>query len=145
MILMPWIPEPLIYWEGERKVYGVLVLEGVEVTGENYLLFHDSKILSLIERDPDPERLFENLIPNWQRTEESNPKKLFDLLKGSGGTLWQGSRTLVNEYLRKHMKLPELIEHLGLLNLPKEEKPSLHEFRKELMQLTLLEYLEMTT
>ena len=134
-----------MYWDYPRKVLGTLVPDGAKVTGDNYHLYHDQKVIDLISKAEAPETLFENLLPiGCERVKEKNPEKLFDWLKGQGGPGWDGHRSFMSLHLRNEQSLKELKQSLPIDLNEREDPPNQRQFLNELKDLSLWEYLELT-
>lgn len=143
--LVPWLPKGLMHWDYPRKVFGLLLPEGVKVTADNYILYHDQKVTDLLAKEDEPQHWLENMLPRgWERKQVKSPQELFQWLDGEGDPVWRGDRTFLDLYLKKQMSLKELLHLLPLDLEEKEPLPSPRQFQRELRDLTLPGYLELT-
>ncbi len=140
---IPWLPKELQEWIYPRLVLGLLIPKAAKVTGENYHLYHQNKLLNLLKKTKVPERQWtlEDLM-KWEPVQpEPKPEDLLEQL------LWvdhlrslRGPAVLFQEYLRGKLDLEDLKPHL---ELGYQEKISEKQFQKELKDLSLREYLEL--
>ena len=110
----PWLPEELKGYEVARKLLGLLENPKVKVSGENYHLYHQEKVLNLLKkRGEDPQRVLEDLLPRgWVYEEKAKPQQVLELLLQD--PTWTRPKVLFQQYLRKNMNLRELKQDLGL-------------------------------
>ncbi|GAF87874.1 unnamed protein product [marine sediment metagenome] len=141
--LNPWLIDPLMCWEKARKVLGILVPLKEKVNAENYPLYYRRKVLNLISRTPDYLNAIQTFCPPlayFHLPENPDPELvLANLLPVE--ELWSLEHNLVM-YLQKKVSEKELREQLN--PLPERRKVSKLEFRRELNQLNLWEFLELT-
>jgi hypothetical protein len=146
----PWLPPELEGSEWARKVLGVLLKYPDEPNAEGYLDLHDEKVLEMLRQAPvrekdNPQNLLEDLLPEeWERLgEKASPEQILEAMKVNAPG-WQRQRRLLAKYLDQELSLSQLREELGL----DDEYKSLvsrSEFKKELEELTLREFLELAT
>jgi len=143
--LKPWLPKELQKWGYARKVLGLLLHPEVaqSVNKENYPLYYEDKVLELLQgKEENPAEVLDNLLAAGLSPEvDSDPDSLVAAMLEEEE--WQGPLQAMNSYLRGSLKLEDLKEELNLQE-QNSEPVSEEEFRKELEELTLREFMEMT-
>ena len=141
--LKAFLPKELIgsYWA--RMVLGVLVPEHVQVSGDNYRLWHQEKLLRLVRKEPLAQRVLEDMLKNWEGPyflpTKPKPEETVAMMY-EHGRITNPIHSLVM-YLRGQESLKDIVDMVGDLDDP----VSLKRLKRELKELTLGEYLEMTT
>ncbi|MCK5509164.1 MAG: hypothetical protein KAI50_11685 [Desulfobacterales bacterium] len=143
-----WMHQSLVKLPLARVLLGVFVPPKTKVTGENYHLYHDQKVIDLIEaakkEGDDPEQLMNDLLPRGLQESDlpENPSSndLLSLMKQQPEA--DPPVSFLTLFLRGQLPLPVLKRSL----LMEDESPvSQKEFQNELKNLTFGEYLELTT
>jgi hypothetical protein len=136
----PWLPKELIQYERARKVLGVLAKGKPDA--KMYRALFRKKVIDLISKAPDlyPIETELNLPLNYLN-DPSDPEVVFldleDLAEG-----WRRPAHDLIMYLRGAAPVEDVAADL---NLQAEEKAKPKDFRKELEDLTLAEFLHLAT
>jgi len=141
--LKAFLPKELIgsYWA--RMVLGVLVPEHVQVTGDNYRLWHQEKLLRLVRKEPLAQQVLEDMLKNWEGPYflPTRPKPEETVAMMYEHDRIGGPVTKVTMYLKGQESLEDIVDMVGDLDDPTSQK----RLKRELKEMTLWEYLEMTT
>ncbi len=135
----PWLPSELRGYETARKVLGLLV--SPKFKEENYQAQYEDKILELIKQgNENPQEVLNDLLPRgFEINKGEKPEST--LARMYQESAWMRPDILFTSYLRKTLTLKQLMESLGLTQ---KETVTKEQFRKELEELTLREFLELT-
>ena len=135
----PWVPKELLPYSRARKVLGVMVAG--EPTADQYLNLARRKVVDLIAKAPDlyPIETFLNLPLN-HLNDPTDPEVVYQDLEDLAPE-WRIPIHDLSMHLQGKGTLQEV---KGSLNLAGESK-ELGNFRKELENLTLEEFLELAT
>jgi hypothetical protein len=143
--LQAWLPKELREYGVARKMLGVLVPETAKVNGENYLLYLEEKLRKLLENEENPDHYLEDFLGEGAGTLKGwKVDELLEFLKGHA--LWSSAPLNLALYLRGKLPLDEVKASLYLPEKAEEENEiSPEEFKEELEELSLAEFLELTT
>ena len=138
----PWVPTPLRKYKTARLALGVFLLKGDPVPPDPMTYSHrfEGKVMNLLlGREAVEEEL--NPIVARNLDEKASPLEMLDTVMENDDRVMSPMMEM-KSYLRKESPLRELREFLDL-NLAEPEPVTEKEFRKELDELTLQEYLEL--
>ena len=145
-----WLPECLKPHQGARKVLGLLLQPGGSVIWEDYSLYYQDKVQTLIEKSEDPALEMEAFLPYDFRPDpkKNRREQAQEILETSywhdEGMSWSGPGVSMTRFLRGDIKEKEFLEALGLNGAP-EDPAEMSEIKKELQELNLSEFLEIAS